>query len=98
MESFKYVEYTEDELNEEFLSLLKLSLGKPYIRSLFLSVSIDEYIREIEFEMKSDDQDETEADDFVAYILGSQMAVLWLEPQVKSMTNTKLLLSGKEEK
>lgn len=98
VESYDYVEYTEEELHEEFLSLLRLSLGKPYIRSLFLSVSLDEYVKEMEFEMKMDDEDETEADDFVAYILAKQMAVLWLEPQVRSMTNTKLLLTGKEEK
>lgn len=51
----------------------------------------------MEFEMKTESTDETESVDFVAYVLAYQMAILWLEPQVKSMTNTKLLLSGKEE-
>ena len=98
VESFQYVEYTEDELHEEFLSLLKLSLGKPYIRSIFSSVSMDDYIQTMEFEMKTESTDETESVDFVSYVLAHQMAILWLEPQVKSMTNTKMLLSGKEEK
>lgn len=78
--------------------LLYASLSKPYVFKLFDTLSFDDEIISLTYELKHVVNKSDEDLNFVIDIVATGMVVEWLEPQVNSVLNTAQMFSGKEEK
>ena len=76
---------------------LHKTLSLSYVRRLLSSVSLDDTIQEITFEVAYP-VDDTADIDFIKYILSKGMVIEWLKPQVRSRLNIAQFFGGKEQK
>lgn len=76
---------------------MKQTLSKPYIRRLFLTMSVDDDLEEIEYEMKYATTEDEDLD-FVEEVIALGMVVAWLEPKYNSTLNTSQFFSNTDLK
>lgn len=76
-----------------------------YVRRLFSSLTLDDEIQVLKFEMKlpttegADDDENTAIDtDFVKGMVSDGMVLEWVTPQVNKTTNLTQMFAGKEQK
>ena len=93
----KELSLDEKDLLEIYTERLHSVVGKPRVRRLFSSISLDDEIQEMTF-MLNNSVDEESDKDFVLEILSLGMAIEWLQPQVDSVVHTSVMIGGKEEK
>ena len=93
----KELSLDENDLLEIYTERLHSVVGKPRVRRLFSSISIDDEIQEMTFTLNNS-VDEESYKDFVLEILSLGMAIEWLQPQVDSVIHTSVMIGGKEEK
>ena len=94
---YNFVRLDEETVNEMMIGWLKATLSKPYVRRIFSSLTISEDFEEIEFELKTPVDEQSDAD-YVEELVATGMVVEWVTPQVNSVINTQQMLSGKEVK
>ena len=87
----------ENDLLEIYTERLHSVVGKPRVRRLFSSLSLDDEIQEMTFTLNNSVDEESDKD-FVLEILSLGMAIEWLQPQVDSVIHTSVMIGGKEEK
>jgi len=76
---------------------LRSTLSKPMVRRLFSSVSADDDVEEIDFELR--ESLDTDSDtDFIAEVLAVGMVSAWASPRYHSTLLTSQLLSNSEQK
>ena len=93
----KELSLDENDLLEIYTERLHSVVGKPRVRRLFSSLSLDDEIQEITFTLNNSVDEESDKD-FVLEILSLGMAIEWLQPQVDSVIHTSVMIGGKEEK
>ena len=93
----KELSLDENDLLEIYTERLHSVVGKPRIRRLFSSLSLDDEIQEMTFTLNNSVDEESDKD-FVLEILSLGMAIEWLQPQVDSVVHTSVMIGGKEEK
>ena len=93
----KELSLDESDLLEIYTERLHSVVGKPRVRRLFSSISLDDEIQEMTFTLNNSVDEESDKD-FVLEILSLGMAIEWLQPQVDSVIHTSVLIGGKEEK
>lgn len=93
----KELSLDESDLLEIYTERLHSVVGKPRVRRLFSSVSLDDEIQEMTFTLNNSVDEESDKD-FVLEILSLGMAIEWLQPQVDSVIHTSVMIGGKEEK
>ena len=93
----KELSLDENDLLEIYTERLHSVVGKPRVRRLFSSISLDDEIQEITFALNNSVDEESDKD-FVLEILSLGMAIEWLQPQVDSVIHTSVMIGGKEEK
>ena len=93
----KELSLDENDLLEIYTERLHSVVGKPRVRRLFSSISLDDEIQEITFTLNNSVDEESDKD-FVLEILSLGMAIEWLQPQVDSVIHTSVMIGGKEEK
>ena len=93
----KELSLDENDLLEIYTERLHSVVGKPRVRRLFSSISLDDEIQEIAFTLNNSVDEESDKD-FVLEILSLGMAIEWLQPQVDSVIHTSVMIGGKEEK
>lgn len=76
---------------------LHKSLAHPYIRRLFSTITLDDEIGLLNFELNTKVDEEADAD-FIRLITSKQMVVEWLEPHVKKTSLINQMFAGKEQK
>lgn len=84
--------------NELMVEYLHKAVSEPYIRRLFSSITLDDVVQKINFEMKYaiDEEDDLY---FVMNILSKEMVVEWLKPLVRKTTLiNQHITSSKESK
>lgn len=94
---YKFLGLDESDADEMMNSWMHSALAHPYIRSIFSSVTLDDDIGILEFEMDypiDDDEDY----DFTLEVISRGMVIEWLEPQVASVDLVKQMFGGKEQK
>lgn len=94
---YKFLGLNESDADEMMNSWMHSALAHPYIRSIFSSVTLDDDIGILEFEMDypiDDDEDY----DFTLEVISRGMVIEWLEPQVASVDLVKQMFGGKEQK
>ena len=88
----------EESLVKEMLKgYLKSTLSKPMVRRLFSTITMDEDIEEIEYELRNS-LDEDSDKDFVEEVLATGMVVGWLDPRYHSTLLTSQFFSNSEQK
>lgn len=93
----KELSLNESDLLEIYTERLHSVVGKPRVRRLFSSLSLDDEIQEMTFTLNNSVDEESDKD-FVLEILSLGMAIEWLQPQVDSVIHTSVMIGGKEEK
>ena len=93
----KELSLDENDLLEIYTERLHSVVGKPRVRRLFSSISLDDEIQEMTFKLNNSVDEESDTD-FVLEILSLGMAIEWLQPQVDSVIHTSVMIGGKEEK
>ena len=93
----KELSLDENDLLEIYTERLHSVVGKPRVRRLFFSLSLDDEIQEMTFTLNNSVDEESDKD-FVLEILSLGMAIEWLQPQVDSVIHTSVMIGGKEEK
>ena len=93
----KELSLDENDLLEIYTERLHSVVGKPRVRRLFSSISLDDEIQEMTFTLNNSVDEESDKD-FVLEILSLGMAIEWLQPQVDSVVHTSVMIGGKEEK
>ena len=93
----KELSLDENDLLEIYTERLHSVVGKPRVRRLFSSISLDDEIQEMTFTLNNSVDEEADTD-FVLEILSLGMAIEWLQPQVDSVIHTSVMIGGKEEK
>ena len=93
----KELSLDESDLLEIYTERLHSVVGKPRVRRLFSSLSLDDEIQEMTFALNNSVDEESDKD-FVLEILSLGMAIEWLQPQVDSIIHTSVMIGGKEEK
>ena len=93
----KELSLDENDLLEIYTERLHSVVGKPRVRRLFSSLSLDDEIQEMTFTLNNSVDEESDKD-FVLEVLSLGMAIEWLQPQVDSVIHTSVMIGGKEEK
>lgn len=93
----KELSLDENDLFVIYTERLHSVIGKPRVRKLFSSITFDDELQEMQFELNSS-VDEYSDKDFVLEILTLGMIIEWLQPQVDSILHTSVMIGGKEEK
>ena len=93
----KELSLDENDLLEIYTERLHSIVGKPRVRRLFSSLTLDDEIQEMTFALNNSVDEESDKD-FVLEILSLGMAIEWLQPQVDSVIHTSVMIGGKEEK
>ena len=93
----KELSLNESDLLEIYTERLHSVVGKPRVRRLFSSLSLDDEIQEMTFTLNNSVDEESDKD-FVLEIMSLGMAIEWLQPQVDSVIHTSVMIGGKEEK
>ena len=88
----------DEQLAKEMLNgYLRSTLSKPMVRRLFSSVSADDDVEEIDFELR--ESLDTDSDtDFITEVLAVGMVSAWASPRYHSTLLTSQLLSNSEQK
>ena len=85
-----------DEVVKDMLGgYLRAVVSEPFVRRMFTSISIDEDVEEIEFEMR-ESTDEDSDHWFVEELLVRGMVVQWLSPRYYSTLNTSQMFTNSE--
>ena len=93
----KELSLDESDLLEIYTERLHSVVGKPRVRRLFSSISLDDEIQEMTFTLNNSVDEESDTD-FVLEILSLGMTIEWLQPQVDSVIHTSVMIGVKEEK
>lgn len=86
-----------NDLIEIYTERLHSAVGDQRVRTLFSSISLDDEIQEITYEMDISIDEVTDSD-FVIEMLSSAIAIEWMLQQVNSRLYTSQMIGGKEEK
>ncbi|MDB6475513.1 hypothetical protein PMN51_17850 [Blautia wexlerae] len=73
------------------------AIAEPYIRKKFSTISLDDDMEEITFELENPIDDNSDKE-FVFSVLTQYMVISWMKPQVESILNISMMIGGKEEK
>lgn len=93
----KELSLDENDLLSIYTERLHSVIGKPRVRRIFSSISCDDEIQTITFELNNSVDEESD-EDFVLELLVLGMTIEWLQPQVDSLGHVISMVGGKEEK
>ena len=93
---YKIAKQDEDVTIEQLKEYLHKAIGTPYIRALFLTISMDDETGLLTYEMKNPDANGD--DEFLITMLGKAMVYEWVLPQVQKTSLLAQMFSGKEVK
>lgn len=89
---------SETDLLEINTERLHSVIGDPRIGFIFSSISMDDEVQSMTFELKNANSISFLDEEYVTELLSLGMVITWLRPQVESFEYTSLMLGGKEEK
>ena len=84
-------------VKEMLLGYLKSTLSKPMVRRLFQSITLDEDVEEIEYELRNS-LDEVSDQGFVEEVLAVGLVCEWASPRYHSTLLTSQLLTNSDQK
>ena len=97
VEDNKFWTMSEDDTTEILTELLHKAVYSSYVYHLFSSVSTEDPVQLLTFEMNHSVNEEADLQ-FVIIALAKWMKYEWLSPQLNSVVNTAQMFAGKEQK
>ena len=97
VKDYEFSGFEEKIVNEILFGYLKSTLSKPMVRRLFQSITIDEDIEEVEYELRVSLDEESDKD-FIEEVLALGMVSEWASPRYHSTLLTSQLLTNSEQK
>lgn len=91
----KELSLNENDLIEIYIERLHSVVGKPRVRRLFSSLSLDDDLQQISF-ILNNSVDEESDNDFVIEVFTLGLTIEWLQPQVDSIMHTSVMIGGDE--
>lgn len=95
---YKLLNIPEDNAYELMREWMHSAVSDPYVRRVFSSLTLDDEIETITFEIADTSGINTEDLDYGVELISRAMVIKWLEPQVKSTLMTAQMFTGKEQK
>ena len=92
-----FKKYSKDEAYELMRSWLHSIVAIPYIRKCFSTITLDDEILELTFEL-ANSIDEDSDNYFVKDIFAQGMVICWMQQQIDKITSLATVVGGKEEK
>lgn len=97
VKDYEFSGLTEDLAQEMMNGWMKATISRPYIRRLFSSLTADDDVETLEFEL-SNSIDEDSDKDFADEVIAQGMVIQWLTPQYYSVLNTAQVFSNSEQR
>ena len=97
IEAYDFLDLGTDELHDFLVAWLHTAVSKPYVRKLFSSITLNDEIMVMKYDMKYEVDEETDRE-FVIEILALGMGIQWLTPKINSTVNINQMFGSKEEK
>ena len=97
VKDYEFSGLTEDLAQEMMNGWMKATISQPYIRRLFSSLTVDDDVETLEFEL-SNSIDEDSDKDFANEVIAQGMVVQWLTPKYYSVLNTDQTYSNSEQR
>ncbi len=97
IQALEYLSLSADDINEIEVERLHSVVGNPRIRYKFSSLTMNDTVQILTFELKNPIDDFSD-EEFVVDLLSLGMTIEWLQPKVDSVVNTAPMIGGKEEK
>ena len=94
--AYDFLDLSDTQVNDFLCNWLHSSVSKPYIRELFSTLSLDDDIMRLTYEMTYPFEEGD--DEFVIEVLAQGVAIEWMTPKVRSALNTMQVFGSKEEK
>ena len=94
---YKFLSLQTDDAYDLMRGWLHSAVSKPFIRKEFSTITFDDEIVTITFELARS-IDKLSDEDYAVEIIAMGMVIEWMEPQVKSVVNMAQMFSGKEQK
>lgn len=94
---YNFASLNPNDAYEMMKGYLHSAVAVPYISKIFSSITFDDEILTLTYELKNEIFKNGDID-YVTNILAIGMVIQWLEPQVKSVLHTLQMFGGKEEK
>lgn len=92
-----FKKYSKEEAYDLMKNWLHSLAGTPYIRKCFSSITLDDNVLELTFQLNKSIDDETD-NNFIKDVFAQGMVILWEQQQIDKITNMAAVLGGKEEK
>lgn len=92
-----FKKYSKDEAYELMRNWLHSIVAIPYLRKCFSTITLDDEILELTFELVNP-IDEDSDNDFVKDILAQGMIICWMQQQIDKAVSLATVVGGKEEK
>lgn len=92
-----FFQLSKDDAYATMIGWLHSIIALPYVRKCFRSISLDDEIMELTYELTNSIDEVTDVD-FVKEMFAQGMVICWLHPKVESIENLLTVLGTKEEK
>lgn len=97
VEAFDFLELDDNTVYEFLCNWIHAAVRPVYVRRLFSSISFDDDIMRLTYEMRNP-MGESEDEDFVIELLALGIGINWLSPKINSLVNLRSVYASKEEK
>lgn len=95
---YEFANFDEPDMTQRMLEWLQSALSQPYIYRIFTEFNADDEVAQMEYTIINPVNDYIDKN-FVEELLGYQLVVEWLEPQVNSTTTIhQMITNSKEQK
>ena len=72
-------------------------IALPYVRKAFSSITLDDELEELTYELKKSIDVDSD-NDFVKKVFTDGFVICWMRPQIDSVLNLAFIIGGKDEK
>ncbi len=97
VEGNEFAQIDKNYITEMLNSWLHSATSQINVRKMFSTLSLDDEIQVVDFEMKHSIDDESDKD-FVIEVLGMGLGIRWLKPKILTPSNVRQMIGSKEEK
>ncbi len=92
-----FTKYSKDEAYDLLRDWLHSLVGIPYIKKCFSTITLDDEIMELTFELANPVDDDSD-NYFVKDILSQGLVICWMQQKVDNVVNLSVVIGGKDEK
>lgn len=92
-----FTKYSKDEAYDLLRDWLHSLVGIPYIKKCFSTITLDDELMELTFELANPVDDYSD-NYFVKDVLSQGLVICWMQQKVDNVVNLSVVIGGKDEK